>query len=259
MRNLYLIWFVLFLTGCGSSDTSPVTRDVTEHTDLIFHYSVLKALDNGVLEGFLTVDELKKYGDLGIGTYNSLDGEMILLDHEVYRVYPDGQIVKPGDETLIPYTIVSFFEADDTLHMDGEIDYPSLIKHAEGMLPSKNLFYAFRISGNFEYMKCGGVAKQERPYDESLLEILADRPVYEAENIAGTLVGFWCPEYIGDINTVGFHLHFISDDHSLGGHLMEFRATSLKIEFDAKFQYKIVLPETEEFKQAHFRSEEVDY
>ena len=93
-------------------------------------------------------------------------------------------------------------------------DYPSLITHAEGMLPSKNLFYAFRISGNFGYLKCGGADKQERPYDESLLEILADRPVYEAQNIAGTLVGFWCPEYIGDINTAGFHLHFISDDQT---------------------------------------------
>ena len=203
--------------------------------------------------------EIREHGDLAIGTYNRLDGEMIMVDHKVYRISPDGQIGKPGDEICTPYTIVTFFEVDNTLLMDGEIDYQSLIEYTEGILPSHNLFYAFRITGNFGYIKCGGAAKQERPYNKSLLEILADRPVYEAENIAGTLVGFWCPEYIGDINTMGFHLHFISDDHTLGGHFIEFQAAKLNIEYDIKSQYKIVLPETEELRKTRFRSDKVNY
>lgn len=254
-----MILIVFFLAGRGSGNTSHILQEVSEPADLIFHYSVLKAIDNGVLEGSMTVGELMKHGDLSIGTFNSLDGEMIMVDHEIYRITPDGQIVKPGNEMNVPYSITTFFKPDDTLQMDGEITYPSLIEHTEGMLPSKNLFYAFRISGSFDYIKCGGAARQERPYDKSLLEILADRPVYEAENITGILAGFWCPEYIGDINTVGFHLHFISDNHTLGGHLMEFRATSLTIEYDTKSQYHIVLPDTDEFRQAHFRHEKVNY
>jgi len=49
MKKLYLIFFVYLLAACSSSDTSHVNREVTENNYLIYHYSVLKALDNGIL------------------------------------------------------------------------------------------------------------------------------------------------------------------------------------------------------------------
>jgi len=227
--------------------------------DMIFHYSVLKALDNGVLEGNMKVGELKQHGDFGLGTFNRLNGEMVVLDHVVYRVTQEGKIVQPDVETLIPYSIITFYHQDDTLSLNGEIDYPALKAYIDRRVPSRNLFYAFRIRGDFGYIKCGGANIQEKPYNKSLLQMLANRPVYEVRHIKGTLVGFWCPEYIGDINTVGFHLHFLSDDHSIGGHLMEFTARSLEIGYDAKSTYKILLPDTENFREAHFRREAVNY
>jgi acetolactate decarboxylase len=184
---------------------------------------------------------------------------MIILDHIVYRVSPEGKIIQPDDETLIPYSVITFYHQDDTLSMSGEINYPSLKAYVARRVPSMNLFYAFRIRGQFEYIKCGGANVQEKPYDKTLVQMLSDRPRYEGKNIRGTLVGFWCPAYIGDINTAGFHLHFISDDHSLAGHLMEFNARSLEIGFDIKSVYKIFLPDTKIFSEAHFRSEAVNY
>jgi acetolactate decarboxylase len=248
MKNLFLPLLALFMLGCSSPDQ-----------DMIFHYSVLKALDNGVLEGNMTVGELKKHGDLGLGTYNGLDGEMVVLNHVVYRVTAEGKIVQPQDEALIPYSVISFYNQQDTMDMKGEISYPVLKEYVNKRLPSKNLFYAFCIRGKFDYIKCGSASKQTRPYNKSLLEMLADRPVFEGKDISGTLVGFWCPAYIGDINTEGFHLHFLSDDRTLGGHLMQFRAKSLQIGFDTKSVYKILLPDTEMFSKAPFRDAEVNY
>jgi acetolactate decarboxylase len=248
MKKLFYLAAALLITGCSSGEN-----------DMIFHYSVLKALDNGVLEGRMTVGELKKHGDLGLGTFNKMNGEMIVLDHVVYRVLPEGKIVQPDDETLIPYSVLTYYRQDDTLSMNGEIDYPALKAYVDRRVPSRNLFYAFRISGEFEYIKCGGADLQDKPYNKSLVEMLASRPVYEGNNIKGTLVGFWCPAYIGDINTSGFHLHFLSDDHNMGGHLMEFRSGSLTIGFDTKSVYKILLPDTEDFKEASFRNDPVNY
>lgn len=248
MKKLLFLISLLFLMGCSLNEE-----------DMIFHYSVLKALDNGVLEGNMKVGELKQHGDFGLGTFNKLNGEMIVLDHVVYRVSPEGKIIQPDNKTLIPYSVITFYHQDDTLSLSGEIDYPALKAYIDRRVPSLNLFYAFRISGEFEYIKCGGANIQEKPYNKSLVQMLADRPVYEGRRIKGTLVGFWCPEYIGDINTVGFHLHFLSDDHSIGGHLMEFTSRSLEIGYDAKSTYKIFLPDTENFREAHFRSEAVNY
>jgi acetolactate decarboxylase len=248
MKKLLLLIPVLFLMECSSDEK-----------DMIFHYSVLKALDNGVLEGNMKVGELKQHGDLGLGTFNKLNGEMIILDHVVYRVSQEGKIMQPDDETLVPYSIITFYHQDDTLSLSGEINYQSLKEYVDRRVPSRNLFYAFRISGEFEYIKCGGANIQEKPYTKSLVQMLADRPVYEGKDIKGTMVGFWCPSYIGDINTAGFHLHFLSDDHSLGGHVMEFTARALEIGYDSKSEYKILLPETEDFNKASFRSEAVNY
>ena len=249
MKKLLLLIPLLFLMECSS----------TEEKDMIFHYSVLKALDNGVLEGNMKVGDLKHHGDLGLGTFNKLNGEMIILDHVVYRVLPDGKIVQPDDNTLIPYSVITFYHQDDTLSLSGEINYQALKAYVERRVPSRNFFYAFRITGEFGYIKCGGANIQEKPYNRSLVKMLSDRPVYERKDIRGTLVGFWCPAYIGDINTAGFHLHFLSDDHSLGGHLMEFTARSLKIGYDAKSVYKILLPDTEDLSKAPFRSDAVNY
>lgn len=248
MKKLFFVILALQIFGCTA-----------DKKDMIFHYSVLKALDNGILEGTITTGELKKHGDNGLGTFNELNGEMIMMDHVVYRVSADGKILKPGDETLVPYSIVSFYDQEEVLHMEGLIDYPSLKAYVEERLPSQNLFYAFRISGEFDYIKCGGANKQEKPYTKSLTEMSADRPVFESKNISGTLIGFWCPAYIGDINTVGFHLHFLSDDQSIGGHLMEFHSRSLNIGYDVKSVYEINLPDTKDFQQAHFRSDKVNY
>jgi acetolactate decarboxylase len=261
MKKYWYLTLITFLLACTATTERPVLEEPGNDRDLIFHYSVLKALDNGILEGTMTVPELLMHGDHGLGTFNQLNGEMIVLDGKVYRVSPEGEVAEAQEDILIPYTIVSFFEPDMTISQGGDddMDYGRLISMMDTLLPSQNQFYAFRITGNFRYIRCGGVHRQEMPYDKTLLEILADRPVYEKEDILGTLVGFWCPAYIGDINTRGFHLHFLADDRSMGGHLIAFEASSLEIQYDGKSQYKIVLPDTEEFKKARFRASAVNY
>lgn len=97
MKKLLLLVPLMFLMGCSSNEG-----------DMIFHYSVLKALDNGVLEGNMKVGELKQHGDFGLGTFNKLNGEMIVLDHNVYRVSPEGKILQPDEETLIPYSVITY-------------------------------------------------------------------------------------------------------------------------------------------------------
>ncbi len=261
MKKLFYFLILTVLPACTGTTERAVNEEPLQDSDQIIHYSVLKALDNGVLEGTMTVSELLLHGDHGLGTFNGLNGEMVVLDHKVYRVTPEGEVVEARDDILIPYTIVGFFDPEKTIFREGDenLDYDNLISMMDTLLPSQNQFYAFRISGNFKYIKCGGVNRQEKPYDKTILEILADRPVYEKEDISGTLVGFWCPAYIGDINTQGFHLHFMADDRSIGGHLIAFEASSLEIQYDIKSGYKIILPDTEEFKTAHFRESAVNY
>jgi acetolactate decarboxylase len=260
MKKFWYFTMLSCILACTGTTEKHGIQESAINKDQIFHYSVLKALDNGVLEGTMTVAELLTHGDHGLGTFNELNGEMIVLDGKVYRIAPEGEVTEAHEDILIPYTIVSFFEPEKTIvRRDDSLDYDRLASLMDTLLPSRNQFYAFRITGDFRYIKCGGVHRQARPYDRTLLEILADRPIYEKEDVQGILVGFWCPAYIGDINTSGFHLHFLANDRAMGGHLIAFEASSLEIQYDRKSQYRIMLPQTREFQKAHFRESAVNY
>lgn len=119
-------------------------------------------------------------------------------------------------------------------------------------MPSKNMFYGFKIRGKFKNIKCGGLHKQELPFKEGLDVLIPNRPIFKAQDIEGTMVGFYCPEFIGQINVAGYHLHFISDDKKFGGHVMEFEATSLDVAMDEMYEYQFVLPNTDAYRNVGF-------
>ena len=90
----------------------------------------------------------------------------------------------------------------------------------------------------------------EKPFSDGLDVLIPKRPVFETENISGTLVGFYCPDYIGDINARGHHFHFISDDRKWGGQLMEFKnSDGFTVPFDEMYSYAFDLPASEDFEQ----------
>ena len=50
------------------------------HSSEIYQTSTMGALLGGVYEGDVTIGELLRHGDFGLGTFNRLDGEMLVLD-----------------------------------------------------------------------------------------------------------------------------------------------------------------------------------
>ena len=64
-------------------------------------------------------------------------------------------------------------------------------------------------------------------------EVATHQPEYTRENVTGTIVGFWTPEIFHGVSVAGYHLHFISDDHTFGGHVMDFVITEGIVEVGA--------------------------
>lgn len=223
-----------------------------ENADKVYQYSLFTALANSVYDGTFTVAGVKTKGDMGLGTYNGLDGEMIVNNGKVYRFPADGKVTLPADKSLVPFTVVKFFQSEFVVETGTVTDYSALKSLAEKQFSSANYMYALKVTGTFSRIKCGSAEKQELPYEKTLSEAIANRPVFEWKNIEGTLVGFWFPEYVGGVNLPGFHLHFISADETKAGHVLEFEAASLKLEIDQSSGLEFDLPETEAFKTKIF-------
>jgi acetolactate decarboxylase len=221
----------------------------TAERDVLFQTATLGALVEGVYDGNLAVGELKKRGDFGVGTFDALDGELVMLDGRVYRVGADGKAEAVGDEETTPFATVTFFEADHTGSLEGPFDLARVEKMLDTVLPTKNIPYAVKIEGTFARVKTRSIPRQTKPYPR-LAEVTAKQPTFEFENVRGTLVGFWCPEYAKGLNFPGWHLHFLTADRTGGGHVLELVTEKVRFALDYTPAIRIVLPEGGAFWEA---------
>jgi len=209
--------------------------------DTVMQVSTIDALVAGLYDGVMSCADLLEYGDVGIGTFHRLDGEMVVLDGAVYQVKGDGTVHRPGPAEKTPFAAVCRFMADETILLHKGMDYTAVERAIDASISGTNIFYAIKITGTFSYMKTRSVSAQSRPYPP-LAEAAKAQSVFEMHTIAGTIVGFRCPPYVQGINVPGYHLHFISADRSCGGHILDFVLDRGTCHIDRCHRFLMVLP-----------------
>lgn len=196
----------------------------------------------GAYEGQMPCRELPRYGNLGIGTFDALDGEMILLDGQVYQATADGRVIR-NPETTIPFANVVRFEPQTRLRkVGGPLSMEQVLAMLDAETGSKNLIYAIRIDGEFRQMKVRAVPRQTPPYPP-LAEAAKQQRIFDLENVRGTLVGFRFPEYARGVNLPGWHLHFVSDDRRHGGHVLSLLSGELDMQLQTIRRFEMTLPD----------------
>lgn len=228
--------FVLLLGICFI-----VSGCLTPQQDTVFQVSTIDALLAGVYDGDLSCHQLLKKGDFGIGTFDRLDGEMIVVDGNVFQVKADGKVYKPELSVNTPFATVCRFNPETSISLIAGLDFESVEELINKQFPNQNLFYAIKIKGHFKTMKTRSVPGQQKPYPP-LGEVTKNQPEFEMEDISGTIIGFRCPAFVKGINVPGYHLHFLSDDCTKGGHIMSFQITEGSCDIDVLSTYSLQLP-----------------
>ena len=228
---------------------SKAMNTIDQRRDVMYQVSLLQGLSYGDYYGSITVAELKRHGDTGIGTFNRLNGELIMLDGDVYRAAGDGNVeVVPDDET-IPFSVVTFMDADETKDFKEIPDFDALEKELDKIVQKRGLnrFYMIRIDGMFREINVRSVYAQKEPY-KRLAEVLKhDQTFFDYKNIEGTMVGLYCPPHMAALNAVGWHLHFISGDKTKGGHVLGVHIADAVLTWDDTDAFQIRLPQNEMF------------
>ena len=252
MKNILLTTLLsILILGCGSSDE---TTQTDSKQDTLFQYSTLATLLQGVYDGDMQCGELKENGDFGLGTFNALDGEMVVLDGSVYQVASDGVARIMEDDVKVPFAAVTHFETDDTLTSKDSMNCTELKTYIDKHLPTKNIAYAIKVEGLFSYVKTRSVPKQNKPYP-LLTEVVKTQPTFEFFTQVGSLVGFRLPSYMAHSNAEGYHFHFLTQNKNAGGHVLECRVEEVKIEIDYTDKWQTTLPSDSEFYSADITDE----
>ena len=235
----------------GDSLSTVIDRALSTAFELerhsLFQVSTSNALVQGVFQGAVTVQDLKRNGDFGLGTFDGLDGELIMLDGVCYRATGGGAVSTPPDDARVPFAVVTHFHPDLSLTTD-PASLADLAEFLDAARPSENLFVGIRATGQFERLSMRAACAAES--GENLLEATAHQSEFSVVQEEGTLVGFWAPLYARAVNVPGYHFHFISEDRRLGGHVLDMEAGPLEVGIHVESELHIAIPETEEFLTA---------
>ena len=211
----------------------------------MYQVSTLQALALGYTRAVITIEELVKHGNTGLGTFENVDGEMILMDGKCFRAMEDGTVVEEGKDTGVPFCAIAdlnkkrTFDISDVPNMDALRELLTLkIEEDFGL----NSMHVVRIDGIFGKID----ARSEAPFRShhvTLKTILSkNQRAFVFENIRGSLVGVYFPDYMDGINMPGWHLHFISEDRSKGGHVFDMSLQEGTVYLDKISRIEIQLP-----------------
>ena len=257
------------LAACSSqqeskSETTEKTTEKTaeqtadKNTETVYQVALLQSLTQGYYDGIIKVSELKQHGDIGIGTFEGVNGEMIVLDGKVYQALGDGSVKEADENETVPFSNVTFFDSDikETLSDIENVD--ALKAELDKIVDQdgRNMFYFVRIDGDFEKMNVRSEIKQEKPYKSLDKALATDQREFNYDNAKGTVVGLYCPDYMGGLNTPGWHFHFISDDKAKGGHILDLSFKSAEAQLDKTPEFDMTLSDTDTFQEMELSKDE---
>ena len=212
----------------------------------MFQVSTLQALALGYSRAVVNIGELMQHGDIGLGTFEDVSGEMIVLDGHCYRANEKGEISEADNRIGVPFSSVTFFHEDKSCEFDNINSIEKLKELLDLRIEEDfglNSMHAVRIDGSFKRV-CARSTSGYRGHHVTLQETLREtqRDFY-FDDISGTLVCVYHPDYMDGINAPGWHLHFVSECRKFGGHVFEMSMKNGTALFDKITSIEIRLPD----------------
>jgi acetolactate decarboxylase len=210
----------------------------------------INALVEGLYEEKITIGDIKTHGDFGLGTFNHLDGEMVLLDGEAYQIKTDGKATIISDTEQTPFACVTFFRPDTWDDIPEGTSSADIFELLNRLIPSPNMLYALRVEGVFELVKTRAVPRTDNYVP--LVEAAKNQIVFEFSHVEGSLIGFFTPDFMASLNAPGYHLHMLTADRRHGGHLMDCRVERAHVGIQHIPKLEVDLPFTLDYLTAQF-------
>lgn len=225
--NAALLLASLVVPGaCVTNTGDGSVSDGDDGDETMYQVSTLQALLDGGYDGRIAVGELRRHGDIGVGTFDRIDGEMIVLDGTVYQARHDGSVCVADDDVTVPFANVTFFASDVSVTLPKVACMDDMTSQMNAALCRHGLSYDQIYVARMEVEACDSIhvrseLPQHKPY-RPLPEVLkTDQREFTYHDIGGTIVAVFFPDSFSGLNSPGWHLHFLSSDGTKGGHVFD--------------------------------------
>ncbi|MHC1699398.1 MAG: acetolactate decarboxylase [Humidesulfovibrio sp.] len=237
----WLLLFVLLLPAWPAQAEGLQAKRALAQPALV-QIGVIDALLAGGYEGSVPVRQLPGLGDIGLGTFDALDGEMVVLDGVVYQVPASGLVRRADPGVTTPFAQVARFRPGPALALPEGLGLKALEAWLDKALGDTSLFCAARVDGVFATLKARSVPRQSKPY-RPLAEVAKEQSVFEFSQQRGTLVGLRGPDYVRGLGVPGWHWHFLTQDRRRGGHVLDLTLGSGAARLATLRRLELLLPE----------------
>jgi acetolactate decarboxylase len=236
----------------GRSRSFVVTAALAQYLErpihTVFQVSTSGALVAGVYDREVSVQAVLEHGDLGLGTFANLDGEMVVVDGHAYQIQGSGRVAEAARDAGAPFAVVTWFKPETEVSITSVGSFRDLEARCDDFRRSGNIFYALRLDGHFKRVQARAVNPPQP--GTRLVDAAKAQSEFTFGDIDGTLVGLWSPGFASAFSVAGYHFHFLSADRQHGGHLLEVEAATLQLKIEALTSFHLVLPESEAFLKA---------
>ena len=212
----------------------------------MYQVSTLQALMLGYSKAVVSVSELLDHGNIGLGTFTDVDGEMIVLDGSCYRAMENGDIAAAESDRGVPFSTVCDMKESTHIAFGFNGNIEALKTELNNIIDSHfglNSMHMARIDGTFELVDARSESGYESVHVDLKTILGKTQKAFQFENITGTLVCVYFPDYMDGINASGWHLHFISDDRKHGGHVFDIIMKSGKGQISKINSIELKLPD----------------
>lgn len=213
--------------GCGDGPEGP-----DGSSGRLFQVGTLQNLLDGDYRGYWSFAEIEPEGDVGLGTFEGINGELVVADGAYWHVYPDGSVAEVDPNERTPFAQVTNFLPDRFGSVRGPLECGSTLDDFLATLSGldEDVLYVATIRGRFSSITTRAIDKQEPPY-RPLADLIPTQHEFLMTDVTGTMVLVHTPETLETFSPAGFHYHFITADHERGGHVLSCSVAEARAEF----------------------------
>jgi acetolactate decarboxylase len=212
----------------------------------LYNANTRSAYQAGYYLGSFSIGTILRHGDTGLGACDGNDGELVIDRGKAWRSDVHGVNHELNDDDTSPFATVVAWQSADRFTVDQPMNRAEFDAAIGARLPLDNRIWALRVSGQFDRVTAGASARQHAP-TRPLEEVMAEYSRHTWTDTAGSLIGFYGPPFLKGVDYVGFHYHWLSDDHQHGGHVFDYAPRSVVVEAQEVSSYTTELPASEDF------------
>ena len=223
----------------------------------MYQVSTLQALLLGYFKGVISVGQLLMHGEIGLGTFEDVNGEMIVIDHKAYKADNQGNVRRADLKEGVPFAAVAHMEDSIAFDIPAGSSVNELKEALNELIDEDfglNSMYVVRLDGFFSKLDARSELGQHSQHIELSEVLKLNQKDFEFHDKKGSLVCIYFPDYMDGINAAGWHFHFISEDRKLGGHVFDLSYGQLSGIRSQLHKIQIQLPTDKSFDTYELKS-----